>query len=115
PSKEENKTAEVLEKSQMVARKYLTGLSMMIVGLWIMYGIGFPIAGVENAVFFAILCGLLEIVPFVGNLVGTATTVLMALAQGGGTGVVVGVLITYGTVQFIQSYILEPLIVGNEV
>ena len=29
--------------------------------------------------------------------------------------VVLGILITYGIVQFIQSYILEPLVVGTEV
>lgn len=105
-------TETILNDSQQVAQKYLGGMGLMIVGLWIMYGIGFSIVGVENAIFFAILCGLLEIVPFIGNLTGTTLTVLMALAQGGGTGMVVGILITYGIVQFVQSYLLEPLIVG---
>jgi predicted PurR-regulated permease PerM len=87
----------------------------MIVLLWVMYGVGFSIIGVKNALFFAILCGLLEIIPFVGNLTGTIITVLMVLSQGGGTGMVIGVFVTYGIVQFVQSYILEPLIVGSEV
>ncbi len=39
----------------------------------------------------------------------------MALSQGGGTNMVIGILITYGCVQFIQTYILEPLVVGAEV
>jgi predicted PurR-regulated permease PerM len=88
---------------------------MMIVLLWIMYGIGFSIAGVKNAFFFAILCGLLEIIPFIGNLAGTALTLLMALTQGGGSNIIIGILITYALVQFIQSYIIEPLVVGAEV
>jgi len=88
---------------------------LMIVGLWIMYSIGFAIAGVKNFFFFAILCGLLEIVPFVGNLIGNALTVIVALAQGGSMNIVIGILITYALVQFIQSYILEPLVVGSEV
>ena len=88
---------------------------MMIVGLWIMYGIGFSIVGVKNAFFFAILCGVLEIIPFVGNLTGNAITVLMALTQGGGMNMVIGILITYAIVQFLQSYLLEPLVVGAEV
>ena len=98
-----------------VAQQYLAGLGMMIVCLWIMYGIGFSIAGVKHAIFFAILCGLLEIIPFVGNLTGTSLTVLMAVSQGGGNNVVIGVIITYALVQFIQTYILEPLVVGREV
>ena len=87
----------------------------MIGVLWLMYGIGFSIVGVENALFFAVLCGLLEIVPFIGNLMGTGLTVLAVMAQGGNSKVLVGVLITYFLVQFIQTYILEPIIVGEQV
>ena len=61
------------------------------------------------------LCGLLEIVPFIGNLTGTALTLIMALSQGGGANMAIGILITYGCVQFIQTYILEPLVVGAQV
>ncbi|MGI8582968.1 MAG: AI-2E family transporter [Chitinophagaceae bacterium] len=115
PQDEKANTTKIIYASSKVAQKYLSGLAMMIVLLWIMYGIGFTIAGVKNAFFFAILCGLLEIIPFVGNLAGTALTVLMALTQGGGGNIVIGVLITYALVQFIQTYILEPLVVGAEV
>lgn len=87
----------------------------MIVTLWVLYGIGFSIAGVKYALFFAILCGLLEIVPFVGNLTGTSLTIIVSLAQGGNSNIIIGILVVYGIVQFIQTYILEPLIVGAEV
>ena len=73
----------------------------------------FLIAGVKNAFFFAILCGLLEIVPFVGNISGTALTIIASLATGGSSNVIIGILIVYGLVQFIQTYILEPLVVGR--
>ncbi len=106
---------QAVNEAQKVSQQYLTGLFLMIVCLWIMYTIGFTIAGVKNALFFAIICGLLEIVPFVGNLIGTALTLAMSLVQGGGSGVLIGILVTYAVVQFIQSYLLEPLIVGAEV
>jgi predicted PurR-regulated permease PerM len=106
---------QAIEGAQKVSRQYITGLFLMIVCLWVMYTIGFTIAGVKNAFFFAIICGLLELVPFVGNLVGTALTLGMSLASGADTNVVIGILITYGVVQFIQTYLLEPLVVGEEV
>lgn len=112
---DEKKAVRVLDRIQKVAQQYLSGMAQMIVGLWIMYGIAFTIIGVKNAVFFAVLCGLLEIVPFVGNLVGNGVTILMAVSQGGGTNMVIGILIAYGIIQFVQSYLLEPLIVGAEV
>jgi predicted PurR-regulated permease PerM len=106
---------EIVHKSGQVAQKYLSGLGAMIFILWIMYGIGFSIIGVENAIFFAVLCGILEIVPFVGNLTGTSLTVLSVIVQGGDTKMIIWVLITYFVVQFIQTYILEPLVVGEQV
>lgn len=115
PEERREKALAAIQGSQQVAQQYLSGLSMMIVGLWIMYGIGFSIIGVENALFFAILCGLLEIVPFVGNITGTILTLGMSLVQGGGLDLVIGILITYALVQFIQTYLLEPLVVGAEV
>lgn len=115
PVAEKKNAQQIIHDIQKVAQQYLGGLGMMIVGLWIMYGIGFSIVGVKNAIFFAVLCGLLEIVPFVGNLTGNALTILMALTQGGGMNMVIGILIVYAVVQFLQSYILEPLVVGAEV
>jgi predicted PurR-regulated permease PerM len=39
----------------------------------------------------------------------------MVVIQGGGTGMVLGVVITYLVVQFLQTYLLEPVVVGAEV
>jgi len=100
---------------QKVSQQYLTGLGLMITCLWVMYGIGFSIVGVKYALLFAVICGLLEIVPFVGNLTGNLLAVLMVIIQGGDTGMIFGVIITYLIVQFLQTYILEPLVVGAEV
>lgn len=98
-----------------VSQEYLLGLSKMIVCLWIMYSIGFSIVGVKNAVFFAILCGLLEIVPYIGNLTGTLITVLVAVLQGASSGMVLGIIGTYSLIQLIQGWVLEPIIVGSQV
>jgi predicted PurR-regulated permease PerM len=115
PRDEKSNADGVVHQAGNVAQRYLSGLATMIVVLWIMYGIGFSIVGVESAIFFAVLCGILEIIPFVGNLTGTSVTLLSVLAQGGNSQMVIGVLITYALVQFIQTYILEPLIVGEQV
>lgn len=108
-------TIQVLEQIRSVAQRYVTGLALMILCLWVMYGIGFSIVGVKHAILFAIVCGLLEIVPFVGNLTGTGITVIATIMQGGSTGMIIGVIGTYGIVQFLQTYFLEPFIVGEGV
>jgi predicted PurR-regulated permease PerM len=115
PATKKAETTTIIDKSSQVVQKYLSGLATMILLLWIMYGIGFSIVGVKHAFFFAVLCGLLEIVPFIGNITGTAATLLSSVAQGGGTQIIIGIIITYVLVQFIQTYIIEPLVVGAQV
>ncbi len=115
PKKENADTQDLVHETGKVSQRYLSGLAAMIAVLWIMYGIGFSIVGIEGALFFAVLCGLLEIVPFIGNLTGTAIALMATVAQGGSGKMLLGVFITYLLVQFIQTYILEPLIVGEQV
>ena len=112
---EQDEAKQLIYKATNISQQYLLGLSKMIFCLWIMYGIGFSIIGVKNAIFFAILCGFLEIVPFIGNLTGTIITVLVASLHGASFSLIGGIIITYGIVQFIQGWILEPLILGPQV
>jgi predicted PurR-regulated permease PerM len=115
PQAQQKETLELLGKATSISQQYLLGLSKMIICLWIMYGIGFSIIGIENAIFFAVLCGLLEIVPYVGNIIGTTLTVLVAALHSAKLSMLGGVVITYGTVQFIQGWVLEPIMLGPQV
>jgi len=115
PSSQREETEQIIRSATHVSQQYLLGLSKMIVCLWIMYGIGFSALGVRNALFFAILCGLLEIVPFIGNITGTSLTLLVAAVDGASFSILIGIAVTYGTVQFIQGWLLEPVILGPQV
>lgn len=106
---------QVIISASNVSQQYLLGLSKMIVLLWIMYAIGFSVIGLENALFFAILCGLFEIVPYIGNITGTLVTVLVASVNGANSEMIVGIIVIYGIVQLIQTWIFEPLVLGPQV
>jgi predicted PurR-regulated permease PerM len=110
-----DETRDVISRSALVVQRYLQGLFFVIVCLWVMYSIGFSLLGIHYALFFAFLCGLLEVVPFVGNITGSTLTSIMALSQGGGMGMVLGVLGTYALIQFIQFYIITPLVMREQV
>jgi len=106
---------QVLTNATKISQQYLLGMSKMIVCLWVMYSIGFSLVGVSNPISFAILCGMLEIVPFIGNITGTSITVLASAAQGASLGMIGGIILTYGIVQLIQGWFLEPLVLGAQV
>lgn len=115
PIQQREEVEQVIVSATHVSQQYLVGLSKMIVCLWIMYSIAFTIVGVKNAIVFAILCGVLEIIPFIGNITGTVITVLVAGVHGAGLPMLGGIVVSYGVVQLIQGWILEPLIVGPQV
>lgn len=115
PPEQQAEMEQVILSATHISQQYLAGLAKMIFGLWIMYAIGFFILGVKSALFFAIFCGLLEIVPFVGNITGTTITVLVSAVNGAHLPVLGGIVITYGVVQLIQGWVLEPLILGPQV
>jgi predicted PurR-regulated permease PerM len=113
PAGRQAETIRLIREAGGVSQQYLSGLSLMIMCLWVMYGVGFSIIGVPYAIFFALLCGTLEMVPFAGNITGSLLTALITVATGGSFGLVAGILIVYSLVQFIQTYCLEPLVVGR--
>ena len=115
PPSQQKEMEKIIYHTTRVSQQYLLGLFKMITILWVMYFIGFSVLGVKNALFFAILCGLLEIIPFIGNITGTIITLLVAAVNGAGYPMLGGIVLTYSIVQLIQGWILEPLIVGTQV
>lgn len=115
--REENKPRilSVLSRSVKVAQEYIYGMMFIIAYLWVMYGVAFSLIGVHYALFFAILCGILELVPFVGNLTGSTLTCIMALSQGGGMHMVLYIVASYSIIQFTQFYIIAPLVMRHQV
>lgn len=112
---QKNEMEQVIYRIAHVSQQYLFGLSKMIFCLWVLYGIGFSVIGVKNALFFAILCGLLEIVPFIGNITGTTITIFVSFVQGANFPMLAGIAGIYAIIQFIQGWVLEPLILGPQV
>jgi predicted PurR-regulated permease PerM len=105
----------IIETTTNVSQQYLLGLFKMIVCLWILYGIAFSILDVPNAIFFAIVCGFLEIVPYIGNLLGMLLTVFVAALHGADMSLLGGIVIVYFSIQTFQGWVLEPIILGPQV
>ncbi len=109
------KSRRIINESSQVAQQYLTGRGILILILAILYSIGLTIVGLDNAIILSLIAALLSIIPYVGNILGFGVLMLMALAQGQGSGMYLSIVIVFALVQFIESYLLEPYVVGAEV
>ncbi len=81
----------------------------------ILFAIGFQIVGLSYGLILGLLLGFLNIIPYLGSIVGMSVALPLALFQeGGGWGLVLAVLIVFTIVQTIEGYILTPRIMGGQ-
>ncbi|MCL6295293.1 AI-2E family transporter [Jejuia spongiicola] len=70
PDNKESRWKDSSTKIKDLLSRYFVGLIFQILILFIIYTIGLLIIGVENAIVIAFLCALLNLIPYVGPLVG---------------------------------------------
>ena len=80
----------------------------------ILFAIGFEIVSLKYGLVFGLLLGFLNIIPYLGSIVGLGICLPLAFFQdGGGLWATVGVMIVFVTVQMIEGYLLTPKIMGD--
>jgi predicted PurR-regulated permease PerM len=80
----------------------------------VLFAIGFALIGLPYSIVIGMTLGLLNIIPYLGNIVGLSVALPLSYfgADGGLTQVIL-VLIVFTVVQSIEGYILTPKIMGN--
>lgn len=115
-SKEQQSDAkEILSKTTQVAQDYLRGKLILIVFLSVLYSIGLGVSGVSNFILVSIIAAVLTLIPFIGNILGMLLAIAFGFVLNGDFSVLIGIVITFSIVQFIESYIFEPYVVGEKV
>lgn len=115
PDEQREAGEDIISKSTRLAQNYLFGRLLLIFFLAILYSIGLTVSGVQHAILISLLAALLSLIPFIGNIIGYILALSMALFSGSGLMGAVGVSITFAITQFVESYILEPYVVGDKV
>lgn len=78
--------------------------------------LGFSIAGLRFGLALGVIIGLLNIIPYLGSIIGLCVALPLALLQpsGGGIGLVAIVLGVFIAVQVIEGWFLTPRIMGSQ-
>jgi len=80
----------------------------------VLFAVGFALVGLELGFVLGLLLGFLNIIPYLGSIVGLAAALPLAYFQdGGGLWTVVAVLVVFTVVQLIEAYVLTPKIMGD--
>jgi len=80
----------------------------------LLFAIGFTLVGLKYGFVIGLTLGFLNIVPYLGNIIGLGTTIPLAFFQAdGGLVTVLLMLIVFAAVQMIEGYFLTPKIMGD--
>nr|WP_321235078.1 AI-2E family transporter [uncultured Psychroserpens sp.] len=81
PNEKESKTKRSFAKISDLLSRYFVGLFFQILILFVIYTIGLLIIGVKNAVVIAFLCALINLIPYLGPLIGAFLMLLLVMTN----------------------------------
>jgi len=110
-----NDKQEWKQEVQRVIQGYISGLFLVTLIIAVLNSIGLLIVGIDHAIFFGILSGVLTIIPYVGIIIGALFPVMMALVTKDSIWYTIGVIIVFSIVQFLEGNFITPRITGSKV
>ena len=79
-----------------------------------LFALGFTVVGLKYGFLIGLALGFLNIIPYLGSMVGLGVAIPLALFQeGGGWTLLIAVLVVFTLVQMIEGYLLTPKIMGD--
>ena len=120
--KSENKLRKSLGTINHLLSRYFIGLVFQITILFIIYTTVLLIFGVDNSVVIAFLCALLNLIPYVGPMIGGLLMLFLTMSSNLGESfqdvilpTTIYVMIGYVFAQLIDNFLSQPLIFSNSV
>lgn len=109
-------------KIKLLLSRYFIGISVQITVLFILYSIMLSVIGINNALVIAFLCALLNIIPYVGPLIGlvlmgllTMTNYIDPVLVKEMLSKVIYIFIGFSVVQLIDNFMIQPYIFSKSV
>ncbi len=113
PTSWREELSELLGESSRTLWRWMLGrvLAMTVVG--VLFGIGLLVVGVPMALELGIFAALVTFIPNIGGIAAVLPALLLASQQGSTAVIAVGLL--YLGIQFVESYLITPLVQEHQV
>ncbi|RYD75489.1 MAG: AI-2E family transporter, partial [Sphingobacteriales bacterium] len=105
----------MLEQIKDVVQSYLSGVLIVIGILAILNTLALTAWGIKYAIFLGVLAAILNILPYIGILIGNIIAASVAFLTTDSLMYPLGVLASFIVIQFIENNFLTPQIVGSKV
>lgn len=90
---------------------YIKGTIFVSIIIFALSSLIFALVGLKEPLLFGLICGLTNIIPYVGPYIGAFPATVVAFTQGIPTGIIT--LICIGIIQFIEGNFIQPLVMSK--
>jgi predicted PurR-regulated permease PerM len=124
PTGFEERVTRMIDKVSYLLRRYFIGLLLEIFLVMLLVTIGLLIVGLDftDALVIGMLCGLFNVIPYLGPWIGAFVGILIGLAlnlnsdfMGQTLPMIVYMIIVFSAVQLIDNNLFQPLIYSNSI
>ncbi len=122
PSKYEKEVIHALDDSSRLLRRYFVGVSIQVTTITVFVSIVLTVFGVKNALLIAFFAALINVIPYLGPVIGATFGVLITISSNLDLPfyeemlpLVFIVIGTFAAMQFLDNFILQPFIFSNSV
>ncbi len=105
----------ILNKVRSVVQNYITGMFIVICILAVLNSTALTIIGVDHPLFFGVFAAILNVIPFLGPIIGSILPIIYSLLTMDSLWYPVAVLATFYVIQLFESNLFTPMIVGQRV
>ena len=93
---------------------FFRGQLIVALGQGFLFAVGFALAGLQHGFIIGLLLGFLNIIPYLGSMLGLAIALPIAFFQADGGPIRLGLVIAvFAIVQLIEGYYLTPKVMGE--
>ena len=122
PESKTSRVSKSLETIKDLLSRYFIGLILQITILFVIYSAVLLIFGIENAIVIALLCALLNLIPYIGPLIGGVLMLVLTMTENLNLNFQTEILPTtlyvmlgYAIAQLIDNFLSQPLIFSKSV
>ena len=112
---ERERTEDTLDKVNLVAKKYITGVFIVVLILSVLNSVGLSIIGLKYPVLLGVTAALFNFIPYFGTLIGALLPLIFSMLVMDSLSYTLWVLIFFLIIQFTENNILTPNITGGSV
>jgi predicted PurR-regulated permease PerM len=112
----------ILDESQVMLRKYFTGVLIDVIFVAAFVSIGLSILGIKNAFIIGVFAGIMNIVPYVGPLIGGAFAIIIGASSNltldfysGLLPLIQKIILVFVAMNLVDAFLVQPYIFSKRV